>query len=115
MTMKKRMVAVVAAVGAFLGATATALAQTPVTLTDPLNHATLSTVLKNVTTFLQVIGAPIAVIMVLVGAFQMMTSAGEPEKYTKGKTTITWAAIGFAVVLLASGISTLISNILNGH
>lgn len=116
MTLTKRAAGVVAGAGAFLVTAAAALAQSSqsVALTNPLGSQTISDVLKNVTTFLQGIGAPIAVIMVLAGAFQMMTSAGDPEKYTKGRKTLVWAAVGFVVVLLASGVTDLISNILNG-
>ena len=119
MALTKRMALVGASIGAFLMVNGIALAQ-GVTLCDPLgtnckSTETVGSVLANVTTFLQYIGAPIAVIMVLVGAFQMMTSEGNPEKYTKGKDTLIWAAVGFAIVLLAGGITTLISNILNGQ
>jgi hypothetical protein len=92
----------------------TAFAQS-ISLPNPLGSQTIAAVLQNVITFLQYIGAPIAVIMVLVGAFQMITSAGNPEQYGKGRETLIWAAVGFAIVLLAGGIATLISNILNGQ
>lgn len=85
-----------------------------VSLTNPLGSQTMAAVLQNVITFLQFIGAPIAIIMVLWGAFEMITSAGDPEKYTKGRETLIWAAIGFAIVLIAGGFASLISNILNG-
>jgi hypothetical protein len=111
----KRIAAVVMGVGAFGAVTATAFADS-VVLTDPLGGATLPQVLTNVINFLSTtIAIPLTVIMVLIGAFQMMTSAGNPEKFTKGRTTLLYAAIGFAVALLASGVTTLISNILQGH
>jgi hypothetical protein len=84
-----------------------------VTLTDPLNGATFQTVVTNVTTFLfSYVAIPLCVIMVLVGAFQMMTSAGDPEKFGKGRKTLIYAAIGFAVAIIAGGITTLIQNII---
>ena len=86
-----------------------------VTLTDPLNGASFSTVVTNVTSFLfNYVAIPLCVIMVLVGAFQMMTSAGDPEKFGKGRKTLIYAAIGFAVAIIAGGITTLIQNILGG-
>ncbi len=111
----KKLAAVMAGIGAFLVTGATAFAQS-VVLTDPLGGKNLPTVLNNVINFLSTtIAIPLAVIMVLVGAFQMTTSAGNSEKYTKGKQTLVWAAIGFAVATLASGVTTLIANILAGH
>ncbi len=115
MAITKRIVAVTAGVGMFLTVNTVAFAQT-VTLTDPLGGATLPTVLANVIAFLSTtIAIPLTVIMVLVGAFQMMTSAGNPEKFSKAKTTLLYAAVGFAIAFLASGITTLISNVLQGH
>lgn len=54
------------------------------------------------------IATPLCVVMVLVGAFQIMTAAGNAEKFSRGKQTLTWAAIGFAVVLVAGGITSLL-------
>ena len=74
-------------------------------LTDPLGGSeTFSTVATNIANFLFVdIAIPVSVIMVLVGAFQMMTSAGEPEKISQAKKTMTYAAIGFGIALVAGG------------
>ncbi len=52
--------------------------------------------------------------MVVWGGFQMMTAAGNPEKFAAGKKTLTSAAIGFVIVLLASGVAQLIKSIFNG-
>lgn len=91
-----------------------------ITLCDPLGGSgcapgteTFATVATNIANFLFVdIAIPLSVIMVLVGAFQMMTSAGEPEKISQAKKTITYAAIGFGIALVAGGITTLLKSIL---
>jgi hypothetical protein len=95
---------------------------TSVTLCDPLGNncapgtETFTTVTTNVISFLfTYIAIPLATIMVLVGAFQMMTSAGDPEKFTQGRKTLIYAAIGFAVAILASGITSLIKNVITGQ
>jgi len=112
----KRMGGVIAVgVASFTGAISTAFAQSSVSLTDPLQGATFEKISNNIIQFLSWIAIPIAVFMVLWGAFQMMTSAGDPEKTTQGRKTLMWAAIGFAVALLASGITSLITNILTGQ
>ena len=43
----------------------------------------------------------IAVLMIVVGAYQILFSAGDPKGWQKGRQTIIWAVIGFAIVLLA--------------
>jgi hypothetical protein len=60
------------------------------------------------------IAIPLTAIMVLVGALQITTSAGDPEKFSKGRKTIMYAAIGFAIALIATGVTSIISNLING-
>ncbi len=43
----------------------------------------------------------IAVLMIVVGAYQILFSAGDPKGWEAGKKTIIYAVIGFAIVLLA--------------
>ena len=88
-----------------------------VTLCDPLGNncqyggETFQSVATNVAAFIfWDIASPLAVIMVLVGAFQLITSSGNPEKVSKGRKTIMWAAIGFVLALIAGGIVNIIQN-----
>jgi hypothetical protein len=55
-----------------------------------------------------------SVLMVLVGAFFMMISAGEPERAKRGRSIIIWAMIGLAVILSARLLSAIIKMILSG-
>ena len=96
---------------------------TPITLCDPLSGngcnyggETFTSVLGNIMgNLLLPIGGPICGILVIVGGFQMMTAAGDPEKFSKGKKTLLYAAIGFAVLLFATSVPPLIKNILTGQ
>ena len=45
------------------------------------------------------IAATVAVIFILIGAFQYITSAGDEAKATKAKGTITWSIIGLILIL----------------
>jgi len=83
-------------------------------LDNPLEAGTIPELLSAVAGFLFTIGIPIAVIFIFIGGFQFATAAGNPEKISAGKRTITWAAIGIVVLLVAGGIATLIKGILNG-
>jgi hypothetical protein len=53
--------------------------------------------------------------MVLVGGFQLMMAGGDTEKVTRGRKTILYAAVGFAVVLLAKSVALIIQNILGAR
>lgn len=89
---------------------------TPIKLTDPLGGGeTFTSVATAVAGFLfWDIAVPLSTIMILVGAFQLMTSAGNPEKVSKGRKTIMYAAIGFVLALIAGGIVNIIKSFIAG-
>ncbi len=74
----------------------------------------LSCPIKAVTDFLFTISIPLVGIFILVGGFQMITAAGNPERFSKGKKTILYAVVGFVVVILAGSVASLIRNIFSG-
>jgi hypothetical protein len=52
------------------------------------------------------VGTPI---MILIGAFILVTSAGNPEKVKSGRQIIMWSLIGFAIIMLSKGIIVLVN------
>jgi len=72
----------------------------------------LFTLLDNITTFLLTIVAPLAGIMILWAAFQMLTAAGDPGKFTTGKRTIIYAVVGLGLVILSKGITAIVKDLL---
>ena len=62
---------------------------------------------KIVAYILQFLGL-IAVIIILYGGFIWMTSAGNEEKVSKAKSTITAGLIGLIIIILAWAISTFV-------
>jgi len=71
---------------------------------NPLKYDTIAELIESIANILFWTAAAIAPLMVLIGAFFIMTSAGEPAKTKKGKDFILYAAIGFGVLLMARGI-----------
>ncbi|MBI3589315.1 MAG: hypothetical protein HY093_02785 [Candidatus Liptonbacteria bacterium] len=61
-----------------------------------------------------VLSAPIVAVMVMVGGFQILSAGGDPEKFSTGRRTILYAAVGFAVILLAKGVVLIIESIVGG-
>jgi|SRR6185437_5719254 len=124
----KKMAAAGTSLAALAVTTATAFAQASnapnsVQLCDPLGGSgcgaggeTFQSVATNVANFLFTdIAIPLSTIMILVGAFQFMSAAGDPEKVSRGRKTIMYAAIGFGLALIASGVTKLITSILTGQ
>lgn len=60
--------------------------------------------IKNVTSTIFVIMGIVAVFVIILGGFNMMTSSGDPGKVKKGKDTILWGVIGLVVAILAYAI-----------
>ncbi len=94
--------------------------QQPLSLVNPLDPqntgkcADILCPMQAVINFLFTIAIPLCGIMVLVGGFQMLTAAGDPTKFSNGRKTILYAVVGFAVILVAGGVATLIQNTLGG-
>lgn len=70
-------------------------------LPNPLQTTSIIDLLNTIIRSLTWVAAPIAVLMIIVGAFQMMSAGGDPEKFKTGRKTILYAAVGFAIFLMA--------------
>lgn len=85
-----------------------------VSIPNPLGpqNQTVADIIKAVTGAFQIFAGGVATVMVLWGAFKILTAGGDPKKYEAGKHTIIYAAIGLAIVFLAGGVVTLVADIL---
>ena|GEM_PF-1184594 len=79
---------------------------------NPLQVGSFEELIVRINRWLLVIAAPILTLMIVIGAFQILTAAGNPENITKGRHTITYAVIGYALLLLSSGIIFIIREVL---
>lgn len=64
-------------------------------------HTNPSELTKDLMTFIIGIGGGLAFLMMLFGAFQMLTSAGNPETLAAGRSRLTSAVIGLLFVIFA--------------
>ena len=69
--------------------------------------------LHAIVNWLITIGTPIAVGMVLFGAYQMIFAGGDPEKFSAGKKTILYTVIGYVIILIGWGMTSIIRNFLS--
>ena len=77
----------------------------------PAGTSPILCVLGKILTVLLKISIPITTIMVLVGAFQILTAAGDPEKFKTGRKTILYAVAGFSIVFFASSVVPILQSI----
>ena len=81
---------------------------------NPLKVGSIEGLINSMGNYLVGISAAVLTVMVLWGAFQFMTSGGNEERVSKGKKTIYWAILGFIVLLVASGLASVVADILGG-
>ena len=79
---------------------------------NPLEYDSFDKLVKAVIGYFFWLAIALTPLLVIVGAFYLMTAAGDPEKITKGKNIILWTCIGFAVILFSWGIIALIQGVL---
>ena len=93
---------------------ATVLPAQAVKLPNPLGSESLTCIVQNIVTAMRIVAVPLLTIMVFIGAFRILTAGGNEDKFSTGRKIITYAIIGFVIVLAAEGSSILIYNILSG-
>ncbi len=82
-------------------------------LDNPLGAgASIPGLLKRIFNQIAIILAFVIPIIIIIGAFQMMFAQGNPEKFAEGQKTITYAIIGYVVILMANGIIAIVQRIL---
>ena len=84
-----------------------------ITLLNPLGQQSFAGIVQAILAALFTLSIPIVAIMVMVGGYQILTAVGDEERLKTGRRTITYAVIGFAVILLANGVVSLIRSLLN--
>lgn len=85
-----------------------------ITIKNPLGpqNQTVADIIQAVVNAFQILAGGVATVMVLWGAFKILTAGGEPKKFEEGKHTIVYAAVGLAIVFLAGGVVSLVANLL---
>lgn len=79
---------------------------------NPLNAPDFDTIVNNLIDFIFKISIILVPLMIIVGAFLIMTAAGDPKKVGTGKNMIIYTLVGFTIVLLAKGILNVIKQLL---
>ena len=80
--------------------------------TGKCKGGTLSPVIANAVEVLFIVAGIVSVFVIIYGGFLMMTSAGDPGKVQKGKSTVFGAVIGLIISILAFAIvKFIVSNV----
>lgn len=79
---------------------------------DTNTTGSLFEVIQRIYNFLMILGVPICVIIILWGAFTMMTSAGDSTKNENAKKILTWAIVGLVIILLSNGLVGVLGSVI---
>lgn len=82
------------------------------TLSNALDCDKVGDCIQNALNNIALLAIPIVAIMVLVGGFQIMFAGGNPEKASQGRKTVLYAVIGYAIILISTGVVSIIRSIL---
>ncbi|MBD3282265.1 MAG: hypothetical protein GF387_01500 [Candidatus Portnoybacteria bacterium] len=76
--------------------------------------AKLCELMKDIEVILYIFGIGLAVIIVILGGVQYMTSQGDDNKIDKAKKTLTYGLIGAAIVMASGFIISMVADIVLG-
>jgi hypothetical protein len=82
-------------------------------LPNPIGVTTFQDLINIIGRWIFNLSIPIAVIVIIWSGVVMLTSGGNAGRFKKGYTTLWYAVIGLAIVLIGKGFVTLIQSILN--
>lgn len=88
----------------------------PIVLSSPAfaasgDVAQVESFIRNVIKVIAGLAGLIATGFFVVGGFTYITSSGNPEQLDKAKRTLTWSAIGLAIVIAAFVISNIVTTL----
>jgi len=79
---------------------------------NPLEYETFGELIDAIIQFIFYIAVVVAPLMVIIGAFYLLTAGGDPKKIGTGKNIIIYTLIGLAIVMLARGLLAMIESII---
>jgi hypothetical protein len=88
------------------------IAFSAVTFTNPLTYAAFDELVTAIISFIFNIAGLVTPLMVLIGAFYLLTAAGDPKKVGTGKTIISYALIGLVIIMLARALIYMIESVI---
>ena len=81
---------------------------------NPLSAPDFKTLINNIINFIYWIAIAAVPLAIIIGGAYFLTAGGKPENVETGKKIITYAIIGLAIVLLARGLTSVITGVLGG-
>lgn len=79
---------------------------------NPLKYDTFEDLVDSIMGFIFVLSLALAPVMVLIGAFYLLTAGGDPKRVKTANSIFIWTAVGLLIVFLAKGLAAAIRAVL---
>jgi len=79
---------------------------------NPLEYETFGELIDAIIKFIFYIAVVVTPLMIIIGAFYILTAGGDPKKIGTGKNIIIYTLIGLAIILLARGLIAMIESLI---
>jgi len=79
---------------------------------NPLEYETVEELIDKIISFIFYIAVVFAPLMIIIGAFYLLTAAGDPKKIGTGKNIIIYTLIGLVIIMLARGLLAMVESII---
>ena len=83
-----------------------------VCIPNPLKYYTFDCLVDSIMGFIFVLALALAPLMVLIGAFYLLTAGGDPKRVKTANSIFIWTAVGLLIVFLAKGLAAAIRAVL---
>lgn len=87
---------------------------TSLIICNPLQACDFAELVDNIIGFIFLIGVALAPLMIIIGAFYILTAGDNPRRVEIGKNIILYTLIGLVIILLSRALVYTIHNILSG-
>lgn len=82
-----------------------------ITLQNPLQADSFQELINQIITALVFLATPVYVVILLVGAYKLMTGSANKEKVKQAKNIFLYSTIGYIILILSRGIVAIVSSI----
>ena len=79
---------------------------------NPLEYETFGELIDAIIKFIFYIAIVVVPLMLIIGAFYLLTAAGDPKKIGTGKNIIIYTLIGLVIIMLARGLIAVIESVI---
>ncbi len=82
------------------------------TIPNPLGYDTLGEIINALVVFIRNIALALAPVIFIIAGLRYFLAGGNPDEAKKATELIKWAVIGLVIILIANGITAVVTNIM---